>query len=151
MGFTNNAPYSAPFTFQATLSNGQTVEGQAINSMYDGASGTLSVSSAYTADDGADNKSKGISPGEIAAVLICSVLALCVLGMMSYMCYWRRTKVIAAGVEDDEVGVIGDKTVVEEQGGGYDMTPIGDGNGQKTGGVQSEEKVMIEVPVSETR
>jgi len=43
--FTSNAPYSAPLSFQVTLSTGQVVEGQVINSISDGSSGTLSVSS----------------------------------------------------------------------------------------------------------
>merc|ERR1712242_613209 len=46
--FTSNAPYSAPLSFQATLSTGQVVEGQVINSISDGSSGTLSLSSAFT-------------------------------------------------------------------------------------------------------
>ena len=34
--FTGNAPYSAPLSFQATLSTGQVVEGQVINSISSG-------------------------------------------------------------------------------------------------------------------
>merc|ERR1719283_830056 len=100
--FTSNSPYSAPFSFQATLSTGQVVEGQVINSMYDGASGTLSVSSAYTASEETAAK-EGMASGEVAAIVICSVL-----GALCCVCYRKRTKVIAAGVEEEDVHVIGD-------------------------------------------
>merc|ERR1711953_464843 len=149
--FTANSPYSAPFSFQATLSTGQVVEGQVINSMYDGASGTLSVSSAYTASDASTAENGGMASGEVAAVVICSVLALCVMGALCFVCYRKRTKVIAAGVDDEEdVGVIGDKAMVDGTAAKteYDMTPI-DGQAGNTG--DNEEEVMIEVPVTETR
>merc|ERR1711923_283818 len=118
--FTSNAPYSAPLSFQATLSTGQVVEGQVINSISDGSSGTLSVSSAYTASEGDAATKDGMSSGEMAAVVICSVLALCVLSALCFVCYRKRNKVIAAGVEDDEV--IGDSAIVEdmEKDGAYD-------------------------------
>merc|ERR1712156_937983 len=118
-------------------STGQVVEGQVINSMYDGASGTLSVSSAYTASEASTAENEGMASGEVAAVVICSILALCVLGALCFVCYRKRTKVIAAGVDDEEdVGVIGDKAMV-------------DGKAGNTG--DNEEEVMIEVPVTETR
>merc|ERR1719300_908468 len=144
--FTGNAPYSAPLSFQATLSTGQVVEGQVINSISSGASGTLSVSSAYTASDGAGDSSKSMSSCEMAAV-ICSVLAFCVLSALCFVCYRKRTKVIAAGVDDDEVIV-----TEMESDGAYNMTTIGSGDGQKTGDAQDNEaEIMIDVEITETR
>merc|ERR1711870_174175 len=139
--FTSNAPYSAPLSFQATLSTGQVVEGQVINSISDGSSGTLSVSAAYTSSDGTSTTST--NSGEIAAVVICSLLALCVLGALCFVCYRKRTKVIAAGVDDDEVIV-----AQTETDGAYNMTTIGDG--QKTG-QDNEAAIMIDVEITETR
>merc|ERR1711879_415336 len=139
--FTSNAPYSAPLSFQATLSTGQVVEGQVINSISDGSSGTLSVSSAYTASDGTSTTST--NSGGIAAVVICSVLALCVLSALCFVCYRKRNKVITAGVDDDEVIV-----AETETDGAYNMTTIGDG--QKTG-QDNEAAIMIDVEITETR
>merc|ERR1719300_1372836 len=148
--FTGNAPYSAPLSFQATLSTGQVVEGQVINSISSGASGTLSVSSAYTAEDEGAATKEGLTSGEIAAV-ICSVLAFCVLSALCFVCYRKRTKVIAAGVDDDEV--IGDSAIVGmEKDGAYNMTTIASGDGQKTGDAQDNEaEIMIDVEITETR
>merc|ERR1712242_452301 len=61
--FTGNAPYSAPLSFQATLSTGQVVEGQVISSISSGASGTLSVSSAFNADAEAATTADGLTTG----------------------------------------------------------------------------------------
>jgi len=138
--FTANAPYSAPLSFQVTLSTGQVVEGQVISAIADGSSGTLSVSAAYTAEDSvSDNSSHNMSSSEIAVVAICSVLALCVLSALCFVYYRKRNKVIAAGVDDDEV-------IADEKDGGYDMTTIGNGDGQKT-----EAEIMIDVQVTETK
>merc|ERR1712156_378 len=130
--FTGNAPYSAPLTFQATLSTGQVVEGQVINSISSGASGTLSVSSAYTADEDAAT-TDGLSAGGMAAFVLSAVLVCCMMGALCFVCYRKKNKVIAAGVEDEEV--IGDTAIVEEmeKESGYDMTTIGNGDGPAAG------------------
>merc|ERR1711941_4020 len=88
---------------------------------------------------------ESMSSGEMVAVVICSLLALCVLSALCFVCYRKRNKVIAAGVDDDEVIV-----AQTETDGAYNMTTIGDG--QKTGDVQNNEaEIMIDVEITETR
>merc|ERR1712242_223499 len=85
--FTGNTPYSAPLSFQATLSTGQVVEGQVINSISSGASGTLSLSSAFTVGTNEEGNAStdGVSSGVVAAIVVCSVLLLCLSGALCMM------------------------------------------------------------------
>lgn len=148
--FNGNAPYSAPLSFQATLSSGTVVEGQVISSMSSGASGTLSVSSAFTAEEETVSTTDGLSTGGVVAIVVSMVLVCGMMAALCFVCHRRKNKVIAAGVEDEEV--IGDNAIVDdmEKETGYDMTPIGDGDGQTGNTGDNEQEVMIEVPVTET-
>jgi len=78
-----------------------------------------------------------MASGEVAAIVICSVLACCVFGILCMLN--KRKKVIVAGVEDETAGVTAGSA-------GYDMSPVGDG--QTTG--DNEAHAMIEVQVTET-
>ena len=148
--FTDNPPYNAPLSFQVQLSTGSVVEGSnVITSTYSGSSGTISVSSAFTAEDSmaTSDTTNGLSLGGLTAIVLSTALVCCMVGALWFVSHRKKDKVIAAGVEDEEV--IGDTAIVEEvkNEGGYDMTPI-DGSPGNTG--DNEDEVMIEVPVTET-
>jgi len=133
--FTGNTPYSAPFHFKVTTNSGEYIGYNVISSITAGDSGSVSLSSAYTSDEG-ETKKTGMASGEVAAIVICSVLACCVFGGLCMLN--KRKKVIVAGVEDETAGVT--------SGSAYDMSPVGDG--QTTG--DNEAHAMIEVQVTET-
>ena len=80
------------------------------------------------------------------------MVGLCLLcgmvGALCFVCHRRRNKVIAAGVEEDEV--IGDAVSVEEKQAGWDMTSIAVGDGQ-SGTADHEQEIMIDVEVTETK
>jgi len=140
--FTANKPYSAPFHFKVTISSGQEYIGyNVINSITEGDSGRVSLAFAFTADDevAASATTDELSSGGVAAIVISAVLVCCMVGALLFM-YRRKNKVIAAGVEDEQI----------EKESGYDMTTVGNGDGNTRNTGDHEEEVMIEVPVTET-
>jgi len=142
--FTANKPYSAPFHFKVTTSSGQEYIGyNVINSITEGDSGRVSLAFAFTADDevAASTTTDGLSSGGVAAIVVSAVLVCCMVGVL-YFVYRRKNKVIAAGIEDEEVE--------QEKESGYDMTTVGNGDGNTRNTGDHEEEVMIEVPVTET-
>jgi len=140
--FTANKPYSAPFHFKVTTSSGQEYIGyNVINSITEGDSGRVSLAFAFTAEDevATSATTDGLSSGGVAAIVISAVLVCCMVGALLFM-YRRKNKVIAAGVDDEEM----------EKESGYDMTTVGNGDGNTRNTGDHEEEVMIEVPVTET-
>merc|ERR1712217_731035 len=119
--FTGNTPYSAPFHFKVTTSSGEYIGYNVISSITAGDSGSVSLSSAYTSDEG-ESKTTGMASGEVAAIVICSVLACCVFGGFCYLHQRGKKRVIEAGVGDEEDRMSG--TAMTPQSA-YDMTPIG--------------------------
>ena len=96
--FTENTPYSPPFTFKAILESGEEVEAQnVINSMESGDSGTLSSSdSEMESGHGFDSASYGGSCGSIWIVI---PMMLCVVCLC---CVFRKSKpTVTVSVEDD--------------------------------------------------
>merc|ERR1712157_53309 len=91
---------------------------------------------------GSDNDWKN---ADIIAVLVC-----CLLTGFGFMWYRRRNKVLAAGVDDDEViGTLGDTEITAgEEKVGYDMSPIGMDTADNP---DAENEIMIEVEVTETQ
>merc|ERR1711953_1631841 len=104
--------------------------GNVINSITAGDSGSVSLSSAYNANEEGDStgKTTGMASGEVAAIVICSVLACCVLGGFCFLHQRGKKKVIEAGVGDEEDRMSG---IAMTPGSAYDMTPIGNGDGNK--------------------
>jgi len=107
-----NMPYTAPYSFQVTLSTGQVLEGtNIISSTTDYEEGTISVSgaytgAAYTAEDESITtveEGLGLSSGAIAAIVICSVVFGCLMGALCMVCYQKRDKVIVSGVQAEKV------------------------------------------------
>merc|ERR1719361_1869400 len=158
--FYYNSPYSPPFSFIATLSNGQQVQGyNVINSLYDGDSGTMSMSGAFTAEDEAAARSEAhsqVSVEGLIAMITISILLCCLMSTLCFVCHRRKNKALAAGVETDDDEVIDGKgTMMEDdvlqKDGGYDMTPIGDGHHVVTGNTGDDEQaIMVDAQVTET-
>merc|ERR1719499_1118053 len=155
--FYYNTPYTPPFSFQATLTNGQTAQGyNVITTLYDGDSGQLSMSGAFTAED-ESLKAEGhtaVSTEGLIAIVTITILLLCLMTTLCFVCHRRKNKKLSAGVEDDAV-IGGNLAIVEddvmEQDGGYDMTPIGDGNRVITGNTGDDEQaIMVDAQVTET-
>jgi len=96
-----------------------------------------------------DEESSGLSTGAIIGIIV-AVLACCLLTGFGFMWYRRRNKVLAAGVDDDEViGTLGDTEITAgEEKVGYDMSPIGMDTADNP---DAENEIMIEVEVTETQ
>jgi len=93
----------------------------------------------------ADEDSGGLSGGAVAAI-VCAVLIV-LAAMAGFVWYRRKNKVLRLGVDDEDIGTLGDHTVTAGvQQGGYDMNPVGAG----TGNGDMEQEVMVEVNISET-
>merc|ERR1711879_105531 len=107
---------------------------------------TYNMASAFTVTR-EDEESSGLSTGAVIGIIV-AVLACCLLAGFGFMWYRRRNKVLAAGVDDDEViGTLEDTTAGDEKGG-YDMSPIGM---ETTENPDPENEIMIEVEVTETQ
>jgi len=109
---------------------------------------TYNMASAFTVTR-EDEESSGLSTGAIIGIIV-AVLACCLLTGFGFMWYRRRNKVLAAGVDDDEViGTLEDTGVTAgDEKGGYDMSPIGM---ETTENPDPENEIMIEVEVTETQ
>jgi len=140
--FTANKPYSAPFHFKVTVSGQDYVGWNVINSLSAGDSGSVSLSSAFTAAD-ESTSTEGMTSGEVAAIVLSVGLLCCMAAALCFVCHRRRNKVIAAGVEEDDV-VVEEMEKNEE----WDMTPIG--MDTKKGDTEQEQEVMIDVEITET-
>merc|ERR1719242_1778625 len=146
--FYYNSPYSPPFSFIATLTNGQQVQGyNVINSLYDGDSGSMSMSGAFTAEDEAATRSETqsqVSTEGLIAMVTISILLCCLMSTLCFVCHRRKNKVLAAGVEMED-------DVMQKSDGGYDMTSIGDGHNVVTGNTGDDEQaIMVDAQVTET-
>ena len=143
--FTGNTPYSAPFHFKVTTSSGQEFIGyDVIRSITAGDSGQISLASAYTSDDEDRIMTDNIPGYEVVAMVICSVFVCCVVGMMCYVHHRRKKRVITMGVENENV--------INQEDGGYDMSPITSDSIQKThDGQVNETETMIAVQISATK
>jgi len=106
---------------------------------------TVNANGAFTATWD-DEEEGGLSAGAIAAIVSIS-LVTCIVGILGFVYYRRKKRVLMAGVPDEEeqIGTIGDTNTLDETEQTYDMTPIG----MKTTG-DMEEEIMIEVEVTET-
>jgi len=102
---------------------------------------TVNAADAFTAAYEYGDEDSGISGGAVAAV-VCIALFCCLVGIVGFVWYRKRNKVLAAGVDDEDIGTFGDTTTA-----GYDMEPIGVKN-VDTGDMEQE--IMIEVAVTET-
>jgi len=109
---------------------------------------TYNMASAFTVTR-EDEESSGLSTGAIIGI-IAAVLACCLLTGFGFMWYRRRNKVLAAGVDDDEViGTLEDTGITAgDEKNGYDMSPIGM---DTTENPDPENEIMIEVEVTETQ
>jgi len=109
---------------------------------------TYNLASAFTVT-AEDEESSGLSTGAVIGI-IAAVLACCLLTGFGIMWYRRRNKVLAAGVDDDEViGTLEDTGVTGgEDKTGYDMSPIGMDTAENP---DAENEIMIEVEVTETQ
>jgi len=109
---------------------------------------TYNMASAFTVT-AEDEESSGLSTGAVIGI-IAAVLACCLLTGFGIMWHRRRNKVLAAGVDDDEViGTLEDTGVTGgEDKTGYDMSPIGMDTAENP---DAENEIMIEVEVTETQ
>jgi len=115
-----NMPYTAPFSFQVTLSTGQVMTGTNVLSGYSTSdSGEISMAGGMAfvnadsanAMNGEDAAEQGLSSGAIAGLVIVGVMVGCLMGALCMVCYQKKkNKVAQSGpsmekVEDEEVMV----------------------------------------------
>jgi len=112
-------PYTAPFSFEVTLSTGQVMSGTNVLSGYSTSeSGEISMAGgmAFVNADAAMNgeeeaATQGLSSGAIAGLVIVGVMVGCLMGALCMVCYQKKkNKVAQSGpsmekVEDEEVMV----------------------------------------------
>merc|ERR1712141_313332 len=110
--FTGNTPYSAPFHFKVEVSGAEYEAYNVISSISEGDSGTITLSSAFLAEDESTSSSERLTSGELVAIVLSACLVSCLLMALCVVCYRRRNKAIVAGVDsiEEDEDVIGGST-----------------------------------------
>jgi len=146
--FTGNTPYSPPFHFKVWVSGAAYEKDNVITSLNEGDSGTITLSSAFLAEDEEDISLEKSKTDELIAIVMSACFVALILMALCFICYRRRNKVIAAGVDSVGDGDVITGTSTQKEAG-WDMQPIG--MDTATAGAEQEQEIMIDVNVTETK